>query len=148
MQTSVDAAAAQPQPTDAAAAQTLTNASAARVSARQVAQSFRIDPEGRVEAIVQKLMEDPITNVEALLRKLGPDELNGKGKAMCVPFRALMTKYPFNSNATAQATAADVNGVFRKPDGALWKFYDENLQKLLPKQGALYVAMPGRCGDA
>jgi type VI secretion system protein ImpL len=143
LQTSVDAAASMPQPTDAAAAQTLTNASAARVSARQVAQSFRIDPEGRVEVTVQKLMEDPITSVEALLRKLGPDELNGKGKAMCVPFRALMTKYPFNSNSTVQATAADVSSVFRKPDGALWKLYDENLQKLLPKQGALYVAMPG-----
>ena len=143
LQTSVDAAAQPPQPTDAAAAQTMTNASAARVSARQVAQSFRIDPEGRVEVTVQKLMEDPITNVEALLRKLGPDELNGKGKAMCVPFRALMTRYPFNPASTVQATAAEVNGVFRKPDGALWKFYDESLQKLLPKQGNQYVAAPG-----
>ena len=38
------------------------------------------------------------------------------------------------------ATVADVNGIFHKPDGALWKFYDENLQKLLPKQGSQYVA--------
>lgn len=143
LQTSLDAAAQTPQPSDAAAAQTMTNATAARVSAKQVAQGFRLDSEGHVEAITEKLMEDPITNAEALLRKLGPDELNGKGKAMCVPFRALMNKYPFNSNVTVQATAADVNSVFRKPDGALWKFYDESLQKLLPKQGNTYVAAQG-----
>jgi type VI secretion system protein ImpL len=143
LQTSLDAAAATPQPSDAAAAQSLTNASAARVSARQVEQAFRIDPDGRVETIVGKLMEDPITNVEALLRKLGPDELNGKGKAMCAPFRALLSKYPFNSNSTVQASGADVNAVLRKPDGALWKFYDESLQKLLPKQGNQYVPVPG-----
>jgi type VI secretion system protein ImpL len=76
---------------------------------------------------------------EGLLRTLGPAELNGKGKALCAPFRALMSKYPFNPGATAEATLAEVNGVFRKPDGALWTFYDQNLQKLLTKQGATYI---------
>lgn len=140
LQASVESVAGQPQGNDAAAAQTLTNATAAKVAARQVAQTFRIDPDSHVEGTVQKLMEDPITNVEALLRSLGPAELNGKGKGLCTPYRGVFAKYPFNPAATAQASVADVNGIFRKPDGALWKFYDENLQKLLPRQGTQYVA--------
>ena len=100
-----------------------------------MAQAFRIDSEGHIEGNVQKLLEDPIVYAEGLLRTLGPAELNGKGKALCAPFRALMSKYPFNPGATAEATLAEVNGVFRKPDGALWTFYDQNLQKLLTQAG-------------
>jgi type VI secretion system protein ImpL len=140
LQASVDAVAAQPSPNDAAAAQTLSNATAARVAAKQVAQTFRIDPEGHVDTMTEKLLEDPITNVEALLRNLGPAELNGKGKGLCSAYRAVWVKYPFNAAATVPASIAEVNGIFHKPDGALWKFYDENLQKLLPRQGSQYVA--------
>jgi len=52
----------------------------------------------------------------------------------------VLNKFPFNPAATPQATVEEVNGIFKKPDGAFWKFYDENLQKLLPKQGSQYVA--------
>jgi type VI secretion system protein ImpL len=142
LQAAVEAAAAQQPLADATASQTLTTAAAAKVAARQVAQGFRIDPEAHVEATVQKLLEDPITNIEALLRNAGPAELNGKGKGLCSAFRGLMSKYPFNSNASAQATAADLNAVFHKPDGALWAFYAASLQKVLPKQGSQYVAVP------
>ena len=142
LQSSVEAAAGQDPVSEAAAGQALTTAAAARVSARQVAQGFRVDPEAHIETSVQKLMEDPITSAEALLRRAGPAELNAKGKSFCATLRSLMAKYPFNPNATAQATVADVNGVFHKPDGALWAFYAASLQKLLPKQGAQYVAAP------
>ena len=127
------------QPNDAAAAQTLTNATSAKVTTRQMAQAFRLDSEGHLEAGVQKLLEDPIVYAEALLRTLGPAELNGKGKALCAQFRPVLAKYPFNPNATAQATLEEVNGLFRRPDGALWQFYDQSLQKLLPKQGAQFA---------
>ena len=139
LQASVEGVAAQPTGNDAAASATLTNATAAKVSARQVAQVFRIDPEAHIETQVQKLMEDPITNVEALLRNMGPAELNAKGKGLCTVFHSVWNKYPFNAAATPQATVADVNGLFHRPDGAFWRFYDENLQKLLPKQGSQYV---------
>jgi type VI protein secretion system component VasK len=66
--------------------------------------------------------------------------LNGKGKTLCSIYRPVLNKFPFNPAATPQATVDDVNALFKKPDGALWKFYDENLQKLLPKQGSQYVA--------
>ena len=138
LQTSIESIADQP-PNDAAAAVPLSNATQAKVTTRQMAQTFRIDADGHIEANVQKVLEDPIVYVEGLLRTLGPAELNGKGKGLCTQMRPLMTKFPFNSASTTDATVAEVNSVFRKPDGALWAFYDQNLQKLLPKQGGGYV---------
>ncbi len=129
-------------PNDAAAAPTLQNATQAKVTTRQMAQAFRIDSETHIEAAVQKLLEDPIVYVEGMLRALGPAELNGKGKSLCGQFRAVLSKYPFNPNATIEATVADVNGLLRKPDGALWSFYDQNLQKLLVKQGSQFAIGP------
>jgi type VI protein secretion system component VasK len=129
-------------PTDTAAAPTLQNAMQAKVTTRQMAQAFRIDADGHIEAGVQKLLEDPIIYVEGLLRALGPAELNGKGRSLCGQFRAVLSKFPFNSSATVDATLADVNGLLRKPDGALWAFYDQNLQKLLVKQGSQFVIGP------
>jgi type VI secretion system protein ImpL len=143
LQSSLDGLANQPgPPADAAAAQTLANAAQAKVITRQMAQAFRVDAAGRLDAAVGKLLEDPITYIEGLLRALGPAELNSKGKSLCGSVRSVMTKYPFNPNATTDATMADVDGVFRKPDGALWSFYDQNLQKLLVAQGDRYVPAP------
>jgi type VI secretion system protein ImpL len=142
LQASLDTVASQPpsQGNTPASDATLTNAASAHVAAKQVAQAFRLDPEAHLDSASLKLLEDPITNVEALLRTLGPAELNGKGKTLCSIYRPVLNKYPFNPAATPQATVAEVNGIFHKPDGALWKFYDESLQKLLPKQGSAYVA--------
>jgi len=70
---------------------------------------------------------------------MGPAELNAKGKGLCSQFRVVMAKYPFNPNATVQATPADVNGLLKPREGALWAFYDSSLQKLLQKQGGQYV---------
>ncbi len=143
LQTSVDAVAKLPQPDDAGAAATLKDATAARVAARQMTAGSVPDPAGHVDSMVEKLVLDPITNVEELVRGLGPAELNAKGKALCAQFRAVLGKYPFNPSASTEATVAEVNGIFAKPDGALWKFYQESLQKLMVKQGDQYAAKPG-----
>lgn len=143
LQSSLDALSNQPEGNDAAAQQTLTNASAASVAARQLAQGFRLDPQTHVDTIAQKLLEDPITYAEALLRNLGPAELNAKGKGFCTQLRQLTSKYPFNPSATTDATLNDVNNVFSKPNGALWAFYQSSLQKLLTKQGNAYVPAAG-----
>lgn len=143
LQTSLESVAALPQVNDAAAAQVLSNASAAKMAARQLAQGFRVDQQFHLEAQVQKLLEDPITYVEGLLRALGPAELNGKGKSLCSQMRTVWSKYPFNASATADATVDEVNGLLRKPDGALWQFYDTSLQKILVKQGSQYVPAMG-----
>jgi type VI secretion system protein ImpL len=141
LQTSIEQIASQPgQINEGAAGGVLSNAVNAKSAERAMAQAFPPDPEGKVDATSQKLLEDPITYVEALLRTLGPAELNGKGKALCAQMRPVLAKYPFTPSATQQATLAEVNSILRKPDGALWAFYDANLQRLLPRQGSQYVA--------
>jgi type VI secretion system protein ImpL len=137
---SIDQLAGMPNaPDDAAAQQSLQQAATAKNNVGQMALTFGTDPES---GTVRQLLEAPITNIEPLLRRMGPAELNGKGRALCAQFHAVMAKYPFNPNSTVQATLADVNGLFHPRDGALWAFYDSSLQKLLPKQGAQYVAAP------
>jgi type VI secretion system protein ImpL len=124
---------------DAAAAQTLQQAATAKGNVGQMALTFGTDPEA---ATVRQLLEAPITAIEPLLRSMGPAELNAKGKGLCSQFRAVMAKYPFSPNAAAQATLAELNGLLKPHEGALWAFYDSSLQKLLQKQGAQYVPLP------
>ncbi|HEY1341615.1 MAG TPA: ImcF-related family protein, partial [Bryobacteraceae bacterium] len=143
IQTSLEGIANQPgQPSDGAAATTLQNATQAKVTTRQMAQAFRLDPETHIEANVQKLLEDPIVYVEGLLRTLGPAELNGKGKALCAQIHASLNKYPFNPTSQVQVTPADIDAVFKPKDGALWQFYEANLQKAATRQGSTFVANP------
>ena len=129
-----------PDPNDPNVAQAATNATAAKVVTGQMAQGFGVDP---LAATVQKLIEDPIAHVEPLVKGLGAAALNKGGKNLCAEFRTMMTKYPFNPQSANEATIADVNGIFKPSEGALWKFYEQNLQRLLPKQGATYVPAPG-----
>jgi type VI secretion system protein ImpL len=143
IQTSLESIANQPgAPNDAAAAQTVNNATQAKVNTRQMAQAFRIDAEGHIETSVQKLLEDPITYLDAMLRSIDTPEINAGGKSLCGGFRPILAKYPFNPAATSEATLAEVNGLFRKPDGMLWTFLDQKLQKVLTRQGAQYVPNP------
>ncbi len=148
LQSSVEQAASAQPLTDATAAPTLSAALDAKTTTGQMAQNFTPDKNAadagsKVDRKVQQLLEDPITYVQAFLKGLGPAELNGKGKALCAQWRTLLGKYPFNPNSKVDASMADVNGIFHKPDGALWTFYDANLQKYLVKQGAQYVAVSG-----
>jgi type VI secretion system protein ImpL len=143
LQISLEQIAQQPgTPDPAAASQTLSNASNAKLATRQMAQGFGVDPVAHLEATAEKLLEDPITYVENQLRGLGPAELNGKGKSLCGQLSTALTKFPFNPASQTQATIADVNGAFKPKDGALWAFYDANLSKYLVRQGSEFVPDP------
>lgn len=124
---------------DAAAGQALQSAQGARMAAQQVAQSFiTVDPEARIGATVQRLMEDPITNVEGLLRHFGAGELNGAGRPFCAGVQALLAKYPFSASIASQASVAEVNAVFQPGTGALSTFYDRALQGVMVRQGSQF----------
>jgi type VI secretion system protein ImpL len=128
------------QPDDPAVGQALNNALQAKIVTRRMAQSFRLDNEGHVDAAVQKLLEDPIVFVEQTLRGAAPAELAAGGKALCTQFRTLNSRFPFNPKSKIDATPADINAALRKPDGALWTFYEKTLKKVLAKQGSQYAA--------
>jgi type VI secretion system protein ImpL len=127
---------------DAAVNQVITQATNAKVVTRQVAQNFRIDPQGNVGGSVQSLLEAPILYAEALVRSLGPAELNAKGQALCAQFTALMRKYPFNPEATAEATLPEAAAILQPGTGALCAFYEGDLREYMVRQGDLFVANP------
>jgi type VI secretion system protein ImpL len=127
-------------PNPALTEQVMSSALQAKVITRQLAQKFQIDPQNHSESIVQKLMEDPITFAESLIRSAGPADLNQKGKTFCSQFSELVSKYPFNSAATRQASLQELNAVFQPPQGTFWTFYEMNLQNHIARQGAQFVA--------
>lgn len=142
LQAGLDQAASVPGgPDPASAAATMSQASSAKIATRQVAQTFRLDPEANVHGTVQKLMEDPITHAEALLRGVGPGELNAKAKALCAGF-TIVNKFPFNPTAVPEATLQELAMIFRPREGTLWQFYEANLKNFLQKQGNQYVPAP------
>jgi type VI secretion system protein ImpL len=142
LQASLQTVADQPQPSDAALSQTLETANKARITANTLRTKFSTASHIDVQTKVLSLLMDPITNAEALLRNVGPDELNAGGAGFCATMNKVWAKYPFKPDSTVDATVADVSGIFRKPDGALWTFYNATLQKVLIRQGSNYVASP------
>ena len=141
LQTAVDQVASQPGPlTDAGAGTVQGAASTAKLSTGQIAQAFRPDPDGHVDALTHTLLEEPITYVDPLVRNPGLGEINAKGKDLCGQMRPLLAKYPFTPSSKAMATLADIDAVFKPKDGMLWQFYDQNLQKAITRVGSQFIA--------
>jgi type VI secretion system protein ImpL len=127
---------------DPAKAEASSAATNALVGARQTAQGFRIDPEGQIQNVVQKLLEAPIDYSQRVITGAAAGPVNEAGKDTCNQFKALMAKFPFNPKSTDQATVANVNAVFQPGQGALWKLYGEHLAKLMPQQGSDFGSTP------
>src|SRR5262249_19012691 len=141
LQSSLDQTAnAQGPAAEQAASQAANNATQARTAARQIAAAFNIDQQGQVHAVVQNLMEAPIAYAEPLLKNFGAAEINVRARTFCAGVRSTLAKYPFNPDATAQASLAEVTALIRPGSGSLWKFYNDALAASLPKQGNQYVA--------
>src|SRR6185369_16669183 len=49
----------------------------------------------------------------------------------------------FSLASKVDASIPEVNSVFKLRDGAIWQFVDQNLTKVLTKQGPQYVPVPG-----
>jgi type VI secretion system protein ImpL len=119
-----------------------SSADAARNVVKKMGYTFRIDPEAHVETITLKLLQAPIDYADALTKGMGAGEINAKARQFCVAYAPVSNKFPFNPNATAEATLEEVNAIFRPREGRLWLFYEDALRNFLQKQGAQYVPNP------
>ena len=126
----------------AAAQPVIAAAVSAHAAVSQTAQAFDIDQTGHVEQTVTKLLQEPITFVEAVVRSVAPEQVNQGGRAFCAAFSPLLTKYPFDRAATAEATPAEVAAVLKPSTGQLWQFHEASLKPLLVQEGAQWVAAP------
>ena len=117
----------------------------AQVAVRQLAGSFPIDQQGGVDKITQQLLEDPIRYAQSLVEGVPRQGVNSGSQAFCGQFRALISKYPFNKDASKaqSATLSEFDGIFRPGDGAMWRMYNGNLDQFLVRQGNQYVANRG-----
>ena len=140
--TSIQALASNPT-NDTSKNDTLTSALTAQAQVRQMARNFPVDKEGAVDSTTQTLLEDPIKHVQALIAGAPAQEANAAAKSFCGQLQALLKKYPFQSNASLQATVPEVSAIFKPNDGAFWKLYQDSLKKYLVQQGSSYVAQPG-----
>jgi type VI secretion system protein ImpL len=137
LQACLDRANSTPGDKDAAKAQCLNDASSAQQAARQIAQGFKIDEEGHVDQTVQNLLLAPITAVTPVL-KPGPVS----GQSLCAQMGPLESKFPFNPQATLEATPQDLAAIFDPTNGALAQFYNSALKNLLLPQGTGYIVNP------
>jgi len=69
--------------------------------------------------------------------------LNERGRALCAAMTPLLAKFPFNPDATAEASITDVVAMLAPGSGALWAFHQERLEPLMEKQGAQWVEKQG-----
>lgn len=142
LQVSIEDAGKDTPPSEQAVNSAQGAASNATLAIRQAAVGFGIDPEGKLEATVQKLMEDPITYADRVLRVAKVGDINAKGGGMCGQLNALLSKRPFNRTAGAEASMGDFNGFFQPKNGALWVLYESSLREKLQKFGTTYMASP------
>jgi len=121
----------------------LDAAGEAHKAVNKLAGSFRVDPEGGVEKSVQQLLEQPITYAEDLVGHESVDKVNRAGAGFCAQFGHLSGKFPFNPNATAEISIAQLDQLLKPNTGALWTFYSSTLAPLLVKDGPRYTVVPG-----
>jgi len=60
--------------------------------------------------------------------------LNERGLALCAQVRPLMSKFPFNPDASADATLEEVTALLAPNDGALWVFSQGSLKPYLEEK--------------
>jgi len=129
---------------DAAMGQAVSGADRVRSEVRTLSQNFSIEGEASiVGTTVQTLLQSPIAGTESLLGALPAAEVNQAGAAFCQPFRTLATRYPFNAQATSEASIDDVSALFQRGSSALWAFYDDALQGILVRQGNRFASRVG-----
>lgn len=114
---------------------------AAGGAAQQTAQSFNVDQQMHTEATVLALMQAPIQCVAKLAPSPGA-AANGGGQKICGAITPLLSKFPFSSNSSVQASSSEVDAAFAPETGTLWTAYNGLLKQYLVPQGVQYVANP------
>jgi type VI secretion system protein ImpL len=135
---------------EAAKSEARRSADVAKVAVAQLAQQFDPHPDAvAVGRAVESLMRAPIGNVERWLAATriaaggGGSEVNRRAAALCRNMGTMLAKFPFDPDATQEATLAEVAQMLQPDNSALWTFFNEALSEVLVEQGGRYVAREG-----
>ncbi len=118
----------------------------AAVSAEQAAENLRIsflpDPAGSMDKISFALLEAPIESAKNLASQAPAGAAGGAAKTFCGQLEPLLAKFPFNPQASTEATTEEVAQVFSPGQGSFGQF-TTSLHALVVQQGSQYIAAPG-----
>lgn len=139
-----------------AAGGSVTNA---RAATKRVSQAFILTTVPSMAQPVERLLLEPINGADGVLRNAAAQRprgtrvaemqpasspaaqaLNDRNARLCTEMAPMLNKYPFNPNATAEASMADVNALLAPGTGKLWQFYREQLAPYLVKRDGRWVA--------
>ncbi|MCC6242910.1 MAG: hypothetical protein IT353_08715 [Gemmatimonadaceae bacterium] len=141
------------------------NVTNARTATKRIAQAFILTTVPSMAQPVERLLLEPINGADGALRNaaslrprvpriaeapsapaVSPQAaaLNDRSSRLCMEMTPLLNKYPFNPDATAEASMADVNALFAPGTGKFWQFYQESLAPYLEKRGGRWVARSRR----
>jgi len=145
-----DAAGSSGEAAEAAKSQARRSADMAKVAVAQLAQQFDPHPDAvAVGRAVETLMRAPIDNAERWLAPTriaaggGGSDINRRAAALCRSMGPMLDKFPFDPNATQEATLDEVAQMLQPGNSALWNFFNEALAEVLVEQGGRYVAREG-----
>ena len=117
------------------------SADAASSTVTKVIASVPVDQQFGNQDQVRRLLQEPIKNIEALLKRGPIDIANASGRAFCSQFAGVLNKYPFDANATQDASVDQLYAIFG-PTSDAWKKLNDDLKPFVLKVGSKYVANP------
>lgn len=125
----------------AALASASGSAGAASTEVTTIITAVPVDAQFANQEQVRRLLEEPIKAADALIKRGPIDIANGSGKGYCASFGAVSTKYPFDANASQDASLDQLYSVFG-PTGDAWKKLNDDVKSFVLKVGSKYVPNP------
>ena len=112
-------------------------------AAKAVSIAFVPDPQGNVDKTTLAILEAPIQAAQELAAQGPAKAAGGAAKNFCAQIQPLMSKFPFDLQATQEATPEEVAQVFTPGQGAFAQFYNASIRSLVVQQGSQFVPAPG-----
>jgi type VI secretion system protein ImpL len=127
----------------AAAAPVAQAAVAAEQAAENLRNTFLPDPAGGMDRTSFALLVAPIQSAKNLAAQAPATASGGSARNFCSQIAPVLAKFPFNPQASTEASTEEVAQVFSPGQGSFAQFYNNSLRALVVQQGTLFVPAPG-----
>jgi type VI secretion system protein ImpL len=116
-------------------------------AAENLRNGFLPDPSGGMDRISFALLEDPIESAKGLASNFGAVAAGGGAKTFCAQIGPVLSKFPFNPDATTDATPDEAAQVFAPTTGAFAQFANSAaIKALVMQQGNTFIKAPTATG--
>jgi type VI secretion system protein ImpL len=126
----------------AAAAPVVQAAVTAEQAVETLRNGFLPDPIGSMDKTSFTLLEAPIESAKNLAAQAPAAAAGGGAKTFCGQLEPILEKFPFNPQASNEATTDEVAQVFAPGSGSFSQF-TASMHALVAQQGSQYVVAPG-----